>query len=277
MFFFYTKDRKRYPLLLKKYSVLIVRIKAPLLGREFSLRRFYMFKKKIVGFSILLFFALLSLFPAIVSAQTVPFETIAKGDRSCYRHNDISFSGADMVINDLKTWSWFWQKHLECIQTIVPVPLPRVDFRKEMVLVAMPGYQTSGGGPGIEISSIEKIFSNVVTTGTGVRVIVLENETPGPLTVITNPYHIVKSAKNTSVVFEHEPMEKPCIDNADCSKTEFCEKPDGYCKENGVCTAKPEMCPLFFAPACGCDMITYNNPCEANRNGISILYMGPCR
>lgn len=122
-----------------------------------------------------------------------------------------------MVITDARTWAWFWKKHLECIQTIVPVPLPMVVFRKETILVVMLGFQTSGGRPSIAITSIERLFGTVLPTETGVKVIVQETETEGSLPVITNPYHIVKSAKSASVVFEHEPAEKRCLGNADCS------------------------------------------------------------
>ncbi len=91
----------------------------------------------------------------------------------------LSFSGAEMVIRDWKTWAWFWKKHTRGIQP--EPPLPKVDFRTKMVVAAILGYKTSGGGPSIEISSIEAIFGNYILPIKSIRVFVKENRTPGPL------------------------------------------------------------------------------------------------
>jgi hypothetical protein len=107
--------------------------------------------------TIISFFAVFSFLlhgPAL--SESIPFETIDKGDYSYYRGNDQDFSGAELVIRDWKTWAWFWAKHTGGIQPLLP--LPKIDFRTEMVVVAILGYQTSGGGPSIEISSIGDNF-----------------------------------------------------------------------------------------------------------------------
>jgi hypothetical protein len=227
----------------------------------------------------LLIIPLLIVFSFIIQgfafSQSIPFETIDKGDISYFRYGDSDFSGADMVIRDWKTWAWFWKRHTQGIQ---PPPLiPKVDFRTEMVLVVLLGYQTSGGSPSIKIKSIEEIFNYVSIPGKHIRVLVKENKEPGPLDIITNPYHIVKVRKSLSVVFEHEPFKNICGDNSQCKENSFCLFLEGECAGQGVCTPKPDICPLYYAPVCGCDMRTYGNQCEAYASGVSILYIGECR
>ena len=221
----------------------------------------------------------LFLFQGITHSQSIPFETIDKGDYSYYRGNDPDFSGAEMVIRDWKTWAWFWGKHTGGIRTLLP--LPKVDFRTEMVVAVILGYQTSGGGQDIEISSITAMFGYYVFPIKSIRVFVKENRTPGSTDVITNvvtnPYHIVKVAKSNSVIFDHGSEEKTCVDNAECAENQFCLFSEGKCSGPGACTEKPTVCPLYYGPVCGCDMNTYGNTCEAYGNGVSILYSGECK
>ena len=137
------------------------------------------------------------------------FQNNRQGRYSYYRGDDSEFLGAEMVIGEGRTWAWFWKMHTRGIQPAPP--LPKVDFSKTMVLVVMLGYQTSGGGPSIEISSVEGIFNVYVLPIKSIRVLVRENRTPGPLDVITNPYHIVSAPKSISVVFEHKPSKKHAL------------------------------------------------------------------
>lgn len=64
-----------------------------------------------------------------------------------------------------------------------------------------------------------------------------------------------------------------------CSEGEFCKLPPGSCccDYQGVCTPIAGGCPLYMDPVCGCDGLTYDNPCFAEMAGQSIDYWGPCR
>jgi hypothetical protein len=53
----------------------------------------------------------------------------------------------------------------------------------------------------------------------------------------------------------------------------MCGRADGP----GVCAPIPELCTREFNPQCGCDGMTYSNPCQAARASVSIDYAGTCR
>jgi len=129
--------------------------------------------------------------------DTVPFETIAKGEISGYRQGDPAFAGGELLIASQAVWERFWAEHTAG-QVPAP-PLPEVKFPVENVLVALLGYQTTGGGPSIEITGIEDPPDRETV------IHVEEDRTPGPLDVITNPYHIVKTERvRWSVTWLHE-------------------------------------------------------------------------
>jgi hypothetical protein len=68
-----------------------------------------------------------------------------------------------------------------------------------------------------------------------------------------------------------------CMENWECGLKGFCLFPEGKCSGPGTCMQKPEACPLYYGPVCGCDMNTYGNQCEAYGNGVSISYSGECK
>ncbi len=213
----------------------------------------------------------------VAFSQPIPFETVDRGETSRFNYGDPNFLGADLVIKDEGTWIWFWNQHTDSSMDLLPSAPPRINFRKETVLAAMLGHQTSGGGPSVEISSIDRIGDLRVETGAGrmrerflhgVRVFVKENREPGPLPVITNPYHIVKlRGIYPSALFQHQPIGRPCEENSGCALNEFCEKTLGNCSGSGICRKKPEACIQLDDPVCGCDHETYGNGCEAASEG----------
>lgn len=86
----------------------------------------------------------------------------------------------------------------------------------------------------------------------------------------------------------------PSCGGAQCGDTQFCQYPDGYCAssvrplpagdqagapvplEPGVCTDVPTACGEIFSQVCGCDGVTYDNPCLANAAGMNVASTGPC-
>ncbi|MGB2985316.1 MAG: carboxypeptidase-like regulatory domain-containing protein [Phycisphaerae bacterium] len=110
-------------------------------------------------------------------------ETIDEGEVSYYRYGDPGFLGLTAVIHNPRSWAGFWQQHTA--GNIPPPPLPRVDFRRWTVLVAIQGTQSSSCGPFIKIAGVHHCGADAV-----VRII--DDETPGPCDALSNPFHIVK-------------------------------------------------------------------------------------
>ncbi len=67
-----------------------------------------------------------------------------------------------------------------------------------------------------------------------------------------------------------------CRSNLDCDARSYCAFPVGACGGPGFCEIRPEVCPHFLDPVCGCDHHTYGNACEAAAHGESILHGGAC-
>ena len=63
-----------------------------------------------------------------------------------------------------------------------------------------------------------------------------------------------------------------------CPTDQFCKKADGSCDAaaEGICQLTPTDCPAVVDPVCGCDGITYSNPCLADAAGVTIAHAGPC-
>ena len=122
--------------------------------------------------------------------------TIAKGDQSGWQHDNPDFSGAEFVIRDPLAWGAFWAAH----RNPADQP-PPIDFMQHVVIVAVQGLQPTGGRPNISIVEVRP-------AGPFAEVVIVDDKRPGPLAVVTNPFHIVAVCRESlpphrSVTFLH--------------------------------------------------------------------------
>jgi len=64
-----------------------------------------------------------------------------------------------------------------------------------------------------------------------------------------------------------------------CGSDEFCNYPQNSCGESGQtgqCQSTPNGCPGYYSPICGCDDVTYGNPCMAHASGVDVAHDGEC-
>jgi hypothetical protein len=67
-----------------------------------------------------------------------------------------------------------------------------------------------------------------------------------------------------------------------CPAGEYCfysiEQACGAADATGVCVRRPNGCPIFLRPVCGCDGKTYGDSCRAaGEQGVSVAREGPCQ
>ena len=68
-----------------------------------------------------------------------------------------------------------------------------------------------------------------------------------------------------------------CQSNQDCDFPDYyCAKALGDCLGVGECVPRPDYCPDYVDPVCGCDGQTYTNAECAAHAGVSVAYQGLC-
>ncbi len=132
--------------------------------------------------------------------------TIGRGPVSGFGLHSPRFRGLRMVIRDHETWAWFWEHHTAPLDPAPP--LPEIDFEDSVVVVAILGVRTSGGGPAIGITRATRCEGATVID-------VAVNNWPGPLEMITNPFHIAVVSNRclprwaSALFVSHAPPHRP--------------------------------------------------------------------
>lgn len=80
----------------------------------------------------------------------------------------------------------------------------------------------------------------------------------------------------TTMSLNLEQKVSACTENEECLTEEYCQKEDGDCNGQGVCSVRPETCLQIWDPVCGCDGLIYPNFCVAQLNGINIAPWREC-
>lgn len=142
---------------------------------------------KSITYMGLIFFVVFESHIFAQNLSSVPFETIDQG-----QYSDIT-TAMNLVIYKKKPWIAFWKKHAGNTEP------PSVNFRNEMVVAIMLGARPDSCYK-IDIDSIVKD-----SLGHGQFDVSYKETVPGNgcacLTVITTPYHIVKTEKSHIIRF----------------------------------------------------------------------------
>jgi len=82
-------------------------------------------------------------------------------------------------------------------------------------------------------------------------------------------------AAMAGVSIAHDGACESCWSYDQCSPEEYCFFYE-CSADAGACLPQPGDCPEYAQPVCGCDHVTYDNPCFAAASGASLAYQGSC-
>jgi hypothetical protein len=154
--------------------------------------------------------------------------TVARGAHSAFAPP--GSLGSDLVIRDPQSWRHFWRQHTG--RHGDDERPPHVNFRENVVIATIQGPQRSGGGPNITIAGVGH-------DGGLATILIIDDERPGPLDVITNPFHVAVVgrrclAPGASVRFQHV---RPAEESAVIQGSVFLLAPDGERPARGASVA----------------------------------------
>ena len=121
--------------------------------------------------------------------KKIDFETIDKGFYSHYKGDNKQHI---IEIYNQEDWQTFWNQHIS--GTFPPPPLPDIDFKNYIVIVALDEMRSSGG----YTLEIKKITIDTAVESRPFEIIIQLNQpgsAAGTIAVMTRPYHIVKIKK----------------------------------------------------------------------------------
>ena len=90
------------------------------------------------------------------------------------------------------------------------------------------------------------------------------------------------SVRTETACSSSSPAGKTCggLSGAQCPSGQYCNFPAsaqcGAADQTGTCAVIPQLCTQEYNPVCGCDDMTYANPCAAASAGVSARAQGPC-
>lgn len=93
-----------------------------------------------------------------------------------------------------------------------------------------------------------------------------------------NDCDAARHASSVDFVGRCEPIESACTSDLDCADGDFCEFEAGTCGGTGTCITRGIgfLCANICNPECGCDGVTYQNPCLRHKAAASLQQGGVC-
>lgn len=145
--------------------------------------------------------------PAGDNSNVCAVQTLARGEVSGWGMSTPYFLGEYLVIRDSSSWQAFWVEH-SSLNTPPPEP-PYIDFSRQVVIAAIQGPQSTGGGPNISIvRAVRDPLPGPNVPPGATTILIVDDERPGDRDNVSNAYHIVAVpsecvAADASVSFRH--------------------------------------------------------------------------